>query len=339
MRYGQTTSGRLFLAVALFAVITALLLFKDMGAVPSVTPETARMIVPYFSATSQNKAALKLNHYPEVPAPGDFLIIEAGPAYNYTESGIEPGLDYDFPGAISRFYEAGGLIYAIVAISWDTEPGFYNLVLQIDSGEQSEIVFEKSLEIAAKEFRLSRFSMPAERTAGWTAARLAEDRENVRLAREKTEPYPLWIDSFLLPLEGRITSEYGAIRIINENPPRRHSGLDIGAEEGTSIITPNNGIVRLSGFLLSGGNTVIIDHGMGLSSTYMHLETIAVNTGQTVTRGELIGTVGMTGYSTGPHLHWEVNIGQTPVNPQQLLDNDLLWVAPAYVKSFLREQF
>ncbi len=338
MRYRQTISSGLFLAVALFAVVTALLLFKDIDAGPTGTPEKARMVVPYFSADSQNNAAVKLNHYPEVPAPGDFLIIEAGPAFVNPDSDSDLKLEYDFPGVISGFYQAGGLIYAIVAINWDTEPGFYNLVLQINTGEQSGSVVEKSIEIAAKEFRLSRFSMPPERTEGWTAARLAEDRENIRLAREKTEPYPLWIDSFLLPLEGRITSEYGAIRIINENPPRRHSGLDIGAEEGTPIVTPNNGIVRLSGFLLSGGNTVIIDHGMGLSSTYMHLETIAVSAGQAVTRGELIGTVGMTGYATGPHLHWEVNIGQTPVNPQQLIDNDLLWVAPAYVESFIREQ-
>jgi hypothetical protein len=338
MRYRQTISSGLFLAVALFAVVTALLLFKDLGAGPAETPETARMVVPYFSEVRQNNAEVKLNHYPESPAPGDFLIIEAGPVFESPESDYDLVLDYDFPGVVSYFYQAGGLIYAIVAISWDTEPGLYNMILQIDSGEQGVMMVEKSLEITTKEFRLSRFSMPASRTEGWTAARLAEDRENVRLAREKSEPYPLWFDSFLLPLEGRITSEYGAIRIINDNPPRRHSGLDIGAEEGTLIVTPNNGIVRLSGFLLSGGNTVIIDHGMGLSSTYMHLETIAVDVGQTVTRGEVIGTLGMTGYATGPHLHWEVNIGQTPVNPQQLVDNDLLWVAPAYVNSFILEQ-
>jgi murein DD-endopeptidase MepM/ murein hydrolase activator NlpD len=70
----------------------------------------------------------------------------------------------------------------------------------------------------------------------------------------------------------------------------------------------------------------------------MHLETIAVEAGQRVNRGEEIGTVGMTGYATGPHLHWEVNIGQTPVNPLQLTDNDLLWVAPAYVSSFIPVQ-
>ncbi len=336
MRYRQTISSGLFLAVALFAVFTTLLLFKDIDAKPAGAPEQARLIVPYFSAANHDMGTITVNHYPEVPAPGDFMIIEAGPALGGPDYDAE--FKFDFPGVVSGFYKAGGLIYAIAAISWDTEPGLYNLALQIDSDEQGSLMVEISFEIAAKEFRLSRFSMPASRTEGWTAERLAEDRENIRLAREETEPYPLWLDSFILPLEGRITSEYGAIRIINDNPPRRHSGLDIGAPEGTPIISPNNGIVRLSGFLLSGGYTVIIDHGMDLSSTYMHLETIAVETGQRVTRGEVIGTVGMTGYATGPHLHWEVNIGQTPVNPQQLMDNDLLWVAPAYVNSFIRGQ-
>ncbi len=335
MRYRQTISSGLFLTVALFAVVTALLLFKDIDAKPAGTPEQARFIVPYFSAARHDMGTITLNHYPEVPAPGGFMIIEAGPTSGGPDYGAE--LEFDFPGMVSGFYQAGGLIYTIVAISWDTDPGFYNLALRIDKGEQSGSVVEKTLEIETKEFRLSRFSMPAERTEGWTAARLAEDRDNIRLAREETESYPLWIDSFVNPLEGRITSEYGAIRIINNNPPRRHSGLDIGAPEGTPVAAVNSGMVRLSGFLLSGGNTVIIDHGLNLSSTYMHLEDIYVGTGQRVDRGEIIGTVGMTGYATGPHLHWEVNIGQTPVNPQQLLDNDLLWVAPAYVNSFIRE--
>jgi murein DD-endopeptidase MepM/ murein hydrolase activator NlpD len=336
MRYRQTISSGLFLAVALFAVTTSLLLFRDIEAQQAGTPEQVRLIVPYFSAAHQNMGSITLNHYPEVPTPGDFMIIEAGPVLSEPDYDLE--LEFDFPGVASGFYQAGDLIYAIIAISWDTDPGFYNLALRFDIGGLGSEIVEKSFEIAAKEFRLSRFSMPPSRTEGWTAERLAEDRENIRLAREKTEPYPLWLDSFLLPLEGRITSEYGAIRIINNNPPRRHSGLDIGAPEGTPVVSPNSGIVRLSGFLLSGGYTVIIDHGMDLSSTYMHLETIAVEAGQRVNRGEEIGTVGMTGYATGPHLHWEVNIGQTPVNPLQLTDNDLLWVAPAYVSSFIPVQ-
>lgn len=272
----------------------------------------------------------ELIFYPKNPAPGDFVIVEAGPAGRSGEDGLE--LLLDFNGTVSDFYRVGNLIYAIVGICYTTEPGRYSLTLEPVSAASSKAGLEAAIDITVKDFSLSRFSMPPGTTAGWTAARLAEDREKVRIAREATEPHPLWVQTFVPPLEGRITSEYGAIRIINNNPPRRHSGIDLGAEEGTPVFSPNRGLVRLAEFLLSGGNTVIIDHGMGLSSTYMHLENIAVEVGHMVERGELIGTVGMTGYATGPHLHWEVNIGQRPVNPEQLMQNELLWIPPAYVQ-------
>ncbi|HED24673.1 MAG TPA: M23 family metallopeptidase, partial [Firmicutes bacterium] len=232
-------------------------------------------------------------------------------------------------------------VYIIIGIDCDTEPGSYRLAFEKENGddtEAGEIILAEEIEIAAKEFAFSRFSMPADRTTGWTSARLAEDREKVRLARETTEPYPLWTGPFISPLEGRISSEYGAVRVINNNPPRRHAGIDIAADEGTPVVAVNRGIVRLAEFLLSGGNTVIVDHGMGLSSSYLHLEEIHVEVGQTVECGEPVGTVGMTGYATGPHLHWEVNIDQEAVNPEQLLDGDLLWIPPAYVSRIVSEK-
>lgn len=315
-----------FLATAIFLLSASLFLMQDAGQGRLNTPEPARLIKPFFILEPDRTEINELLFYPGSPAPGDFLIIEAGPAINHREAEIS----FDFPGIAAPLYHLGGTIYTLIAISYEALPGSYEiLVKQKDSGD---IIVEKALEIPEKEFRLSRFSMPASRTEGWTAARLAEDREKVRKARNQTEPHPLWLQKFIHPLEGRITSEYGAIRIINDNPPRRHSGIDIGAEEGTIIISPNDGIIRLAEFLLSGGETVIIDHGMGLSSTYMHLHTIEAEVGQIIKRGEVIGTVGMTGYATGPHLHWEVNIGQNPVNPEQLLDNDLLWIPPAYVE-------
>ncbi|MFU8794361.1 MAG: M23 family metallopeptidase [Dethiobacteria bacterium] len=295
-------------------------------------PGKALFITPYFSSTTGVVKDIEIVHYPELPAPGDFLILEAGPVSEITDYEFS----FDFPGVLSELYRTDGLLYAIIAISCDAEPGSYSLAVEsVDAGENSAARAEKNILISDKEFNLSRFSMPPDRTAGWTAARLAEDREKVRAARETTEPHPLWMNRFIIPLEGRITSEFGAIRIINNNPPRRHSGIDIGADKDTPVVAPNNGIVRLAEFLLSGGNTVILDHGMGLSSTYMHLEAITVENGQKVERGELIGTVGMSGYATGYHLHWEVNIGQTAVNPEQLTGRDLLWVPPAYTAHFL----
>ncbi len=327
-RIGQSL---FYLLIAVFLVFAALFLFQDAGTGYEVTPAPARKITPYFNLDFDPTVEKKVTLYPAEPNPGDFLILEVGPVLPEAKTALR----FDFPGAVSTYYRLGSLFYAVIAISYNTEPGLHIITLEIDS--PGEAIDQKEIEVmlTEREFQISRFSMPAGTTAGWTAARLAEDREKIRLAREESEAHPLWQHAFISPLEGRISSEYGAIRYINNNPPRRHSGIDIAIDEGTPIIAPNAGIVRLAEFLLSGGNTVIIDHGMNLSSTYMHLHTMAVEAGDFIERGELIGTVGMTGYATGPHLHWEVNIGQIPVNPEQLFENDLLWIPPAYTLDFL----
>jgi len=317
-------------------VINAFLLLSEAGDVSpdDNEPVMGRKITPYFATEEGQSAPLEIYVYPENPSPGDFLLVEAGPV----DGNKSFFIDFDFLGEITGYYQAGGLLYTIIAISCDAEVDSYNLELKEGNAQSpGNRLARSTLTLAEKEFPLSRFSMPAERTEGWTTERLAEDREKVRQARASSEPFPLWEGFFLSPLVGRITSEYGAIRIINDNPPRRHAGIDIGAPEGEPVVTPNHGIVRLAEFLLSGGNTVIIDHGMGLSSTYMHLHTIDVNVGSKVEKGQQIGTVGMTGYATGTHLHWEVNIDQAPVNPQQLLGNDLLWVPSVYAATFLSD--
>ena len=317
----------LYLVTALLFVATAFFLLLDRGTAPDYELDSGRTVTTPFNPDAEINEEIRVFFYPANPAPGDFVIVEAGP---FSEEATVD-LTFGFEGVLSEYYWAGSLLYAVIAIRFDTEPGIYQLTAQIDSGQPEKDELTTEITIAEKDFMLSHFSMPPDRTAGWTAARLAEDREKVRLAREVTEPHPLWLQPFIVPLDGRISSEYGAIRIVNDNPPRRHNGIDIAADEGTAVVSPAGGIVRLAEFLLSGGNTVIIDHGVGISSTYMHLHTISVEVGRVIGRGDLIGTVGMTGYATGPHLHWEVNIGQTPVNPEQLMQNELLWIAPAYV--------
>jgi len=312
---------------AMLFIATTIFLINDYAPDPEYGPDPETKLIPSLESDGDRSAGGEILFYPANPAPGDFLIVEAGPF----DRKIPVEIKYDFPGVISEYYRAGELLYAIIAIGFDAAPGSYHMMTEVNSARLERDTLVTEITITEKDFSLSRFSMPPDRTVGWTAARLAEDREKVRLARETTEPYPLWLQTFVPPLEGRITSAFGAIRIINENPPRRHNGIDIAADEGTPVVAPNNGIVRLAEFLLSGGNTVIIDHGIGISSTYMHLHTINVEKGQAIERGDLIGTVGMTGYATGNHLHWEVNIGQTPVNPEQLMRNELLWIAPAYV--------
>ncbi len=321
-----------YLIVAIFLVAGSFFLLREAGSKPATGLPASQEAPPDNLPVTETSAVKELIFYPRSPAPGDFIIVEAGPL----DKDVNAELVIDFPGNISRYYHLGGILYAVVAISYNTTPGSYNLEVYIDNGEAESSTLSAEFTITDKEFRTSQFTMPPSRTEGWTAERLAEDREKVRLARENTEPYPLWLERFIIPLEGRVTSEYGAVRIINQNPPRRHAGIDIATDEGEPIIAPNRGIVRLAEFLLSGGYTVIIDHGLDLSSTYMHLHTLSVEEGDLVERGDKIGTVGMTGYATGPHLHWEVNIGQTPVNPEQLMANELLWIPPAYAAEIIK---
>ena len=319
----------LFPVISVAVVIIALLLVNVIKSEPKAIPkQQVKYIEPY---AIQYSTEPQIYFYPENPYPGDFLVIEAAPV----EMNNAVTIEFNFPGTVSDYYRFGENLFIVAGISYDTEPGLYTVTIKNTADEDSNILVISDLTIGTKDFHVSRFSVPPSTTVGWTAERLAEDREKTRIARETTEPYPLWLQKFVLPTEGRISSEYAAIRYINDNPPRRHNGIDIAADEGVPVVAANRGIVRLAEFLLSGGNTVIIDHGLNLSSTYMHLETLTISAGQTVERGEQIGTVGMTGYASGPHLHWELNIGHAPVNPMQLLDNDLLWIPPAYVREML----
>jgi hypothetical protein len=319
----------LFPVISVALVIIAFLLVNLTNSKPETRPEQqVKYIEPY---TFRDSNGPQLYFYPVNPFPGDFLVIEVAPV----EVNKPVMIEFGFPGTSSEPYRFGTSLFIVTGISYDTEPGSYKVKIITEGDGDDANLGSSELVIGRKDFQVSRFNVPPTATAGWTAERLAEDREKTRMARDTSTPHPLWLHSFVLPLAGRISSEYAAIRYINDNPPRRHNGIDIAANEGVPIVAANQGIVRLAEFLLAGGNTVIIDHGLGLSSTYMHLETIIVEAGNSVDRGEQIGTVGMTGYATGPHLHWEVNIGQAAVNPMQLLDNDLLWIPPAYVLEML----
>lgn len=118
------------------------------------------------------------------------------------------------------------------------------------------------------------------------------------------------------PTDGYITSLFGGIRYKNGQPTGNyHKGVDIGADEGQNVFSVANGKVILAEKFVYFGNTVIIDHGQGLSSVYMHLSEIYVKKNEKVKQGQIIAKVGSTGYATGPHLHFSIYINGTPVNP------------------------
>ena len=145
--------------------------------------------------------------------------------------------------------------------------------------------------------------------------RIARDREQVRRARGVASVLEGFSQPMEWPVRGTITGVYGSRRILNGEPRAPHYGIDIAAPTGAPVIAPADGIVRMVGDLYFTGWTVILDHGHGLSSTFLHLNEAFVEEGQRVQKGERLAAVGSSGRSTGPHLDWRINLFEKRLDP------------------------
>ena len=124
-------------------------------------------------------------------------------------------------------------------------------------------------------------------------------------------------------MRGRISGRFGSGRVYNGRPGGGHSGMDIAAADGTPVLAPAAGVVTLADDLYITGGTVLLDHGHGVSSNFLHLSRIDVAVGDTVEQGQPIGRVGATGRATGPHLHWGMNWFDVRVDPALVLGDEL----------------
>ena len=151
-------------------------------------------------------------------------------------------------------------------------------------------------------------------------ARIEADVRVVRQARAIDDARTDFLSGFRWPIKGRISGVYGAQRILNGEPRRPHFGIDIAAPAGTKVLAPADGVVTLvhPNMFFSGG-TMIVDHGHGLSSAFLHLSRILVEKGERVAQGQPIAEVGSTGRSTGPHLDWRINLFDRRLDPALLV--------------------
>ncbi|WP_026815896.1 M23 family metallopeptidase [Arenimonas composti] len=152
------------------------------------------------------------------------------------------------------------------------------------------------------------------------AARIAREQARVSAARERDDDRSDFAHGFRWPVSGRISGVYGSQRIYNGTPKSPHSGLDVAVPTGTPLRAPAAGVVTFAdpGLYLTGG-TLLLDHGHGVSSNFLHLSRIDVAVGDRVEAGQVIGRVGATGRATGPHMHWGMNWFDVRVDPQVLL--------------------
>ncbi|MBN1222061.1 MAG: M23 family metallopeptidase [Candidatus Aminicenantes bacterium] len=215
-----------------------------------------------------------------------------------------------------------GDLFALIGLDLGLKPGVYPVeftVVYVD-GQYERI--KKEVRVISKDFPVKklwvdeRYVTPPEEVL----QRIREESEILKSVYAIFTPGWLGEGVFVLPAEGNVVPNFGERRIFNDKPRNAHSGVDISSPSGTPVIASNSGKVVLASNLYFAGNTVIIDHGLGVFTLYCHFSKFKVKRGDLVQRGEIIGEVGSTGRVTGPHLHWAVKVLGARVDPFSLVD-------------------
>lgn len=210
---------------------------------------------------------------------------------------------------------------ALVGIPLSTKVGEHNITIK--NGDTSQ---QKKFSVVDKNYPEQRLTIKKKRmVTGFTKEDLKKINSDKKIMSKAKD---VWTEQiidadFIAPVDGRLSSLFGLKRFFNDIPKRPHNGLDIAAPTGTPILSPASAKVIDTGNYYFNGNTVFLDHGQGLLSAYLHMNTITVKPGQQVKQGDALGTVGATGRVTGPHLHWIVYLNKTPVDPALFIANDI----------------
>jgi murein DD-endopeptidase MepM/ murein hydrolase activator NlpD len=220
-------------------------------------------------------------------------------------------------GRSVRFWEAKPLEWrGLVAADLEAKPGGYEVEVIGADGTGTAASGQGTVTVVRKQFETRRLRVggefvnpPADETE-----RIASDAKRLATLFGQITPRA-WRGPFRPPVPGTATSSFGRLSVLNGQPRGRHQGADFRAATGTSVVAPNTGRVVLADDLYFSGNTVVIDHGLGMFSLLAHLSRLDVTAGQDVVRGEMLGLSGATGRVTGPHLHWALRLSEFSVDP------------------------
>ena len=224
--------------------------------------------------------------------------------------------------ARKKFYFSScgkGCFVAIGSLGIKTKPGVYTIKVKVGKKKKSLKLFVKHTIFPTEELTLPEDKVFLSRK---NLKRVKIENKKLKsIFKRVTKKY--WEEDFILPLENDISTDFGIKRIINNKRISVHRGVDIIGQEGEEIKASNNGRVVLAKELFFGGNTIILDHGQGIYTIYMHLSEFNVKPRDIVSRGDTIGFVGSTGRSTGPHLHFGVKVRNINTNPVSFVELDL----------------
>jgi len=212
--------------------------------------------------------------------------------------------------------------YAFAGVSLATKPGAYTLHVEGKSKDGKDASMSYTVAVAAAHYPTSALKVapgfvepPKE-----TLARIEEDQAEKKKVFSSTAPETLWSGRFEPPAEAEVSGVFGSARVFNGVKKSQHTGLDFRVTTGTPIVAPNSGTVILARPLYFEGNCVMIDHGQGLLTMYLHLSEFKVKEGDVVQKGQTLGLSGGTGRATAPHLHFAVRWRGEYLDPRTLLE-------------------
>ena len=225
-----------------------------------------------------------------------------------------------FDRDVITYADEGRTWRALVGVDLDVKPGTYPVTVDAGSGA-AHAHASYNLVIVPKAFRTRRLTVNEAFVTPPASEQERIDRDAKLLAGVWSAPAPerLWTAAFVRPVPHEANSAFGTRSVFNAKPRNAHGGADFLSPAGTPIHAPNAGRIVVAHNLYFSGNTVIIDHGLGLFSTLAHMSAIDVHEGDDVTAGQLLGRVGATGRVTGPHLHWAVRASGARIDPLSLL--------------------
>jgi murein DD-endopeptidase MepM/ murein hydrolase activator NlpD len=244
--------------------------------------------------------------------PGELVVLSIA-APEGTASMHARAFDRDAP----VYRDPDGAWRALVGIDLDVKPGTYRVTVSAGAAHAGY-----ELVVRPRVFRTRRLTVNEAFVTPPASEQARIEREAALLAGVWAAPAAerLWTEPFVRPVPQEANSAFGTRSIFNGKPRNAHGGADFLSPAGTPVHSPNAGRVAVARNLYFSGNTVIVDHGLGLFSMLAHLSAIDVHEGDRVTAGEVLGRVGATGRVTGPHLHWAVRAGGARVDPLSLLE-------------------
>jgi hypothetical protein len=237
-----------------------------------------------------------------------------------------PGAAEDFKACILfkdqsfPLFPRGQNLEGMIPLPADAKTGKHNLTISLTNSQNPEQDIKRLINIKPAFFPHQYLTLSQDNASKYEDPSVEREYKLIEGAFAKITPERLWQGNFILPCSGDWSTLYGTKRVVNGESFGFHRGVDIAAGWGTPVKASNSGIIVLTAENFSlHGKTIIINHGEGIDTLYLHLSKILVKPGQQVQKGEIIGKVGATGVGTGAHLHWGTYVSGIPVDPNNFL--------------------